>query len=320
MLNRHRCRPKAKGKLVPCLISLNTLLSIHNSFSADKTKYISKTTLIERSRFYERIFRDLHNGGYSIDNVKKLKIRHIQYLVKTWVGKDLSASSFNNNLSFLRTFCEWIGKKGMINLVDLSAVPPEKLKRTGKATKDKDWSKDDDFWLVMGKVKKSDIHVYCQLLLMTAFGLRRKEAAYFKPYAADLHVFINIDSGTKGGKARGFQFNDPFQREVLDFAKSLVPGSSKSYSTTPRGYTRKKWKNHFYDVLRKNGILLKEGRVSHGLRHGFAHRMLEEKTGHKAPILSGVPFPKMEQVLDGKRQVSKALGHVRAQITDAYGG
>lgn len=320
MSKRSQHRPKPTGKLIPCLISLNKILATHNKFRSDMKKIASNKTQRDRRNFYEKFFRDLHLDGYELPSVHGVGTRHVEHMIKKWVDEDKSNSSFANYLSMLKTFCTWINKNGMLNKVDLSLIPEHKLTRPVKATKNKDWSTDEDFWGRIQAVLKHDIYVGCQLLLMYAFGLRSAEARCLKVHRADGDKFLHVHWGTKGGKKRSVPNEYPVQRDVLDFAKSLVPSVFLSYSTTPRKYSKKQWENHFYHILRKNSISMQDGRVAHGLRHGYAHRQLTAKTGLLPPIISGLKLPKSEAVKAAKMEVSDALGHVRESITDAYIG
>jgi len=313
-------RPKAVKRLVPCLASLNVVLAERNAYTIKGGKRASKLTQRKRRRVLEKMFRDLHAGLFIIDSVHKLRTKHVNYLFTKWVEEDMSAGSILNNISILNVFCDWINKPGMKNDFNRGLIPKEKLSRSMKTKVDKDWSKDDDFEEIMEKILKHDSAVYTQLLLMYAFGLRVNEASQLRVIIADHGNSLDVHWGTKGGLRRNVIIEHQYQREILDYAiASLEPGQH-IYSTIPKGYSLKQWIRHFYHIISTNGITRKNGKASHGLRHGYAHRMLEEQSGYLAPILSGEKLPKTDEAIIAKLKVSHSLGHGRAQIVDAYIG
>jgi integrase len=83
---------------------------------------------------------------------------------------------------------------------------------------------------------------------------------------------------------------------------------------------QKEWMKHRYYILNKHGVSRKEGFVTHGLRHGFAHKLYKNQTGSTARVVEGGKAdvnPLADQV--ALLFVSNQLGHTRASITSAYG-
>ena len=44
----------------------------------------------------EKLMRDLHKGGYQLTNIRHLKTRHVDYLVRTWQQQGISNATLKN--------------------------------------------------------------------------------------------------------------------------------------------------------------------------------------------------------------------------------
>lgn len=245
MPNYHRCRPRPPKKLNRCLKTLVTLLHHHLAFSMDKKRMIGQKTRDDREEFYKSIFYTLSAEGFHLDDVKNLRLKHVQFLLDKWVDDKLSPFTVHKYLSFLRTFCVWIDKKGMIELLDLSRVPKKPTRAVGSLIEYNDWSIAEDFILNMSNILKADQRVGCQLLLMYSFGLSVTEALLFKLYEADGGQWLGVDTGKKGGKLRVVQIEYPVQRELLIYIKSFLLPSQKSKTIIPAATVAKAGKTIF---------------------------------------------------------------------------
>ena len=320
MIIKYKISGRARGNVIRCLHQLKLIFKDKNHLSADAKKIVSDTTQKNRWNCIQSIFVDLAELDFYIPAPQNLKMKHIVAITQLWVNKDLSPKTFCNYFSYLKTFCVWIGKPELIIQMDKSHIPADKLECPSKATEDKDWSKSDKFLEVMVKVACMDLIVATALMLMHEFGLRRSEALCSRLWVADCGTVLQVSWGAKNGRSRSIPIETQSQRDILVFAKSLIPASRKSYSLIPRDKTLKQAKNRFNYVVRECGVTGKNGMVSHGLRHGFAHRQFEKECGLPAPIVSGQPCPKTQEVRIAKIKTSEEMGHSRESVCDSYNG
>ncbi|MFC6522612.1 phage integrase N-terminal domain-containing protein [Undibacterium arcticum] len=200
---------------------LKALIDQHNHMKANGTSVASNRTREERCEKLFQMFRTLRDKlNFKIEDPNNLKIKHIESLVKYWVEEGYAPATIDNFLSHLRLLCLWMKKPGMVK--SLQVYAPE-VKRTYAAKHDKSFVANDvDFWEVWEKVRAMDQYVAMQLLLIKAFGARRKEAVMFKPLIADRELYIELFEGTKGGRPRMVPVEDDFQRNVLATLKNFV--------------------------------------------------------------------------------------------------
>ena len=162
-----------------------------------------------------------------------------------------------------------------------------------------------------------------------AFGLRVRECMSLNPLASDCRDMLQVVHGTKGGLPRAVPFDsDPAsrlrQRDVLERAKLMASKHPKGLLCRP-GLSLQQNIWHFYDVLKKVGVTRKMlGVTAHGLRHQYGGRKYEEISGHRTPVSGGMPAQVSEETqaadLLARREVSRAMGHFRDDVTKAYVG
>ncbi len=166
--------------------------------------------------------------------------------------------------------------------------------------------------------------------MQAAFGLRVMESLQIEPEISDigggrLHVF----RGTKGGKSRMVELDEDqvvreWQVDVLERAKVFAKKHPKRRLALAH-LPLKNARNHYYYVLKKCGVSkLQLGVTSHGLRHSFAARKFEEKTGSRPPVESPANLlgGELGKELDDQTRldISQELGHWRKSVTTAYLG
>lgn len=95
----------------------------------------------------------------------------------------------------------------------------------------------------------------------------------------------------------------------------------KPISTMPVHAKLAAWLKHFYKVCNRHCISRKDGITPHGLRHGYAHRLYEAKTGSAPAVVMGEKLD-MDYINDriARLLVSEDLGHSRVSISSAYLG
>jgi integrase len=251
---------------------------------------------------------DLHEIGYTIRDIGKIKQRHVEGLVKYWQSKNLAAGTIKNRMSDLRFVCKATRRLDVIKprnsdygIGKRRYVPVE-----SKAIHEIDLSKVKDPFL-----KHS-------LKLQQAFGLRREECLKIIPSQADkgTHLWLK-GSWTKGNIERVVIMTTPEQRKILDDAKAFAK-RGKSLIPKQRNYIQQR---HLYDrEIKALGY-----KNLHGLRHAYAQHRYKAITGNEAPInggLKGRQLSKAEKMNDrtARLQISRELGHTRVSITKVYVG
>jgi integrase len=320
-LPKKRWKPKGHT-LSDCIHFLTQVLKKHNHHDAESAGGVSYATSRARQDILNQGFKYLHEHGYKIVNVRNFNTTHMRVLAHHWESQPLSASTLQLRFSVFRTFCTWIGKKGMVGDAAEYLSNPKLAKRTYVAKKDKGWVvKGVEILPKIGEVFAKDPFVGIQLLLMWAFGLRAREAWQFRPVVADMVDVAAVNWGTKGGLDRKVPIRNPWQRQVLAMAKGYANDSTGSM--IPSRYTRIQWQAYFYRVCRRCGISRANGYVAHGLRHECANDLYKELTGENSPVRGGaLQVEEYLLKLDALARliVSKTLGHSREAIVGQYCG
>lgn len=330
---------------------LGRIIAENNWKHATKDKGVSHRTQEERRDVLFRVFKLLRDAGFKFAPYD-LGGRHIQFLMRYWTAapgieeelkirgsklppppSPLKPATIQSLLSTLRTFCQWIGKPGMVRSAE-HYVDKHLVKRTCNATRDKTWSVAGvDRAAIVAKVTQTDQVVGLQLEVMLAFGLRRKEAVMFCPTLACVPAyalpdgetsmpcvaFLKVKRGTKGGRVRYVAIRSEMQQDVYQRALKAAPhqGAHIGYP----GKTLKQALDRFTNVLRKCGVTLEQlGVTPHGLRHEFACDLYYELTDALPPVKGGDPHLSREVMDAAYQEVARQLGHGRPQISGAYLG
>jgi integrase len=300
---------------------LQNIVNEHNNVRAKGTKTVSHKTRELRASKLFLIFNTLKKElGFGIEDPCNIKVKHITSLIEYWQNKGLSAGTIEQYLSYLRTFCNWIGKEGMVLAVQEYAPS---VKRTYAAEKDKSFTGNEiDFWQIWQQVNVEDRFTGMQLLLIKAFGLRKREAILFKPLICDRQHSIEVSVGSKGGKARLVPICNDFQMGVLALCKNfaLQSGNPKRSMAHP-DRTLSQEESRYGNVMKKVGLTKgQKGVTGHGLRAEYSiDRMLEGGIVATVRGGAGLKGGGIEERA-GALQVSESLGHSRLSVMPAYGG
>jgi len=296
--------------------SLAAVLKQHNGAKRDGT-VASYATQDKRADVLYAGFAELRQLGYRLDAVLSLRGKHVEALVQGWQARGLSASTVQNNLSVFRTFSDWIGKSGMVQRVE-HYLGAGVAVRSSIANQDRSWSaKGIDIAAKIEQVRTKDPRVALQLELQAAFGLRAREAMQLKPHIADKGAYLSITHGTKGGRDRVEPIHTPEQRALLERAKTFC--ASRATSTSDPSWKLHQWKNHYYQVVRANGITRQDGITSHGLRHQYANDLYKVLSGADSPVRGGGPVDRGADQA-ARLIVAEELGHSREGVTTHYLG
>ncbi len=268
----------------------------------------SKVTQADRRRMASLFARAVHKAGFTIQNERSIKPKHILAAVETW-KKTACDATLKNRLAFLRWTAEKIDKP---NIVPRTNAELGIGKRAYKTNVSK---------AINGSEAKialvKDTHTQISLKLQQQFGLRREEAMKLQPVWADCGSYLQLKrSWCKGGRERQIPIRTPAQRVVLDEAKRLAGNNSMIPPHKSYREHLAKWQ---YETT-KAGISR-----THGLRHAYAQSRYEELTGWKSPAAGG-PFraalTEMQRETDfrARMQVTQELGHSRIDIVNVYLG
>jgi integrase len=314
---------------------LGALLKEHNHAHSAKHKGVSFKTMLDRQRFLARFFAELrrHTRFRNLDP-RQLAGRHVEIMVRRWLARGLATATVHNYLSFLRTFCTWIGKPGLVRepAFYCGRWSPH-AHRSQVATTDRSWmAKDVNIAAKIAEVTALDGWVGLQLELCAEFGMRGKEARHFRPHEAviareaansrdaaafpECETFVRLCHGTKGGRTRDVPLMTDAQRALLDRVKAVVaPGM---YVGQP-GLTGQQAQARFYYVIRKFGIAKKDlGVVAHGLRHQRVNDAFEDDAGVASPVRGG--SDNAADDAGARLRAARLLGHGRIQVTNSYLG
>jgi site-specific recombinase XerC len=298
---------------------LQDLIDANNWRHGRKHKGVSYNTEANRADTLWLVFKQLHKMNRPM-MPRSFRMKHVQALLRRWEDKGLSASTMQTRLSYMRTFCSWIGKAGMIpgTLADYLHNPGS-AKRTYAAQHDKSWSASGiDVSAKIAEIARYDRYVGAQLSLIQALGLRAKEACMCRPWESDQGTVFHLLHGTKGGRPRFVPIDTAEKRAAVDLAKSLVDGPTGFLANPAKSLKQNKARYH--NVLAKFGVTRSDlGVTGHGLRAGYGLDLYEKLTGMPAPIRGGDPVPPADD-RSARLLIADHYGHARSAISTAYLG
>lgn len=269
--------------------------------------------------------------GYRIRKLDSLDKRHIDALMTHWESEGLSAEFLHNRASVLRTLAGWLGKRHLVG--DLSDYFPKERTRR-KTSTDEDLSckgKGIDPIKVIAMARTIDERLAAMLAMQHAFGLRVKESIEIRPANSVVEGgdFIEVYSGTKGGKLRRIPLTDDYQRTTLAWVRQVAAGGKTGRLRWTDTTWRQAQNRYYYLVRDRLGISKAHSDfTSHGFRHSYAHKSYEDRTGHPPPVVVEkgqrrlVPPPGLDRETHQRASlaVSRALGHERLSATPPYLG
>ncbi|MFC0403158.1 helix-turn-helix domain-containing protein [Paraburkholderia rhizosphaerae] len=289
-----------------------------HSRSRVSRKVLSIKTQEQRASALCKAFVELREHGYALQTPWSLKQKHIEFLVKLWVGKGQSGGRIENKLTYLRALADWIGKRNLVGtLADYVDREKSGLVRSYVATEDRSWEAHGvDAAAKIEEIARTCPYTAVQLKLQAAFGLRVEESFMLRPAeAARDPRTLSVTRGTKGGRARDV----PVEAKIgiLQEAARLTNGLTGS--TVPADRTLRQWRDWYYYVLEKHGVTRAGlGITSHGLRHAYLQTLYERVSGVPAPVKGSDERPDTERHLEAMRQVVEAAGHSRRTKANAY--
>ncbi|CAD6559237.1 integrase domain-containing protein [Paraburkholderia sabiae] len=296
---------------------LNNVDRVH-SRTRISAKPLSIKTQTYRTQQICRSFGELRQNGYALQSPYALKQKHVQALVNLWIKAGLSGGSIENKLTYLRALAGWMKKPNLVGtLADYADRESSNLVRSYVALEDKSWDGNGiDAAAKIEEIAMTEPYVAIQLKLQAAFGLRVEESFLLRPAEAVRDDgMLGVTRGTKGGRDRVVPIE--FKLAVLEEAAHLA--NPYTGSMIPHGVTKQQWKNRYYRVLEKHGVINSGiGVTSHGLRHQFLQQMYERLTGVPAPIKQSAGRVDREAHAEAMQRVVEAAGHSRRTKANAY--
>lgn len=313
-----------------------------------RNKKISDKTHSARYHSIKCFVADLYELGMGIEKIENIKEKHCKALCKYW-EKRYARSNLGNKKTALRTIMSWVGRQKVLDNIPMNKLfeDPKATYRPQKTIEDKSMSagmkklfdKDegadfgevgipieyiDSLWVEANNLtpsKRKKIRLYLTMLeLMCWFGLRSREASFFRP-EKDVcltlsNAFIRVvKQGAKGGLKRKVIIETADQRAYLEKLETrlycqhrIMPKDELKTDTWLRGFNR---------YCQENKMSRQNKMAPHGLRHGFAQDSYERRSGMLSPIRGG---SEVKVNLNAKERTANDLGHKRPEITDAYIG
>lgn len=321
------CEP---GKTRPRVV-LETLIQLFNHQHSAKQKDVSFKTRQERARFLRKFFRDLQQAGFkTLPDPRNLDQRHIRATVERWKQQELTPATLQSYFSFLRTFAQWIRKPGLVQSPSSYGLTSEQYRRQEGAQSDKSWSAHGiDAAEVIARISGFDPWIGAALLLIQAFGLRRKEALMFHPDQVVGFIetglpdakrtadrYLAVLRGSKGGRRRYIPVDSPAREAALLHALQHIRADG---DLAPAGRTLKQALERFSYTMKKFGLTAQGlGATAHGLRHQVLLETFAHCAGYPAPVRGGVD--KGNEDRDARQQVAELAGHGRHRASSAYLG
>lgn len=277
-----------------------------------KTRGLSFKTIADYKKEAKLMLTQLNAGGYQLFNIRHLKRRHIEYLLKQWKEQKLSIGTIKNRMSKIRFICKLIGKRDIVPRDNHEfGLGARTVSKVSRAIHNIDLSK-----------IKND-YIRYSIRLQQEFGLRREESIKFIPSQADECAHIRLKpSWTKGGIGRIVPIRKESQRKLLDELKNFV---KRGKSLIPDGSTYRRQENVYVSQARQAGL-----KNLHGLRHAYAQKRYFEITalmsggdGWNCPANGGIPSEKLlvkQKEIDrlARESIAIELGHSRISVSRVY--
>lgn len=292
------------------------------------------------------IFGELRMLGYRLEDIRSLRRKHIQALANKWVEGRKSASTIQNRMTVLRTFCGWIGKQDVMGPTSDFVRDPAYATRALSAREDKSWSANGvDVDQKIAQIRMEDERAGLMLLAGKTWGLRRLEMVCIRPHATVIHGGVTsilafhatdigreelraavaasgsglpIKKGTKSGRFRLLPLDTPEKLDVLRQLQGVVKDHD-GHLGWPNQPLKGNARRLSY-LAAKHGLTKGDlGVTLHGLRHEVANNDFEHLSGLQSAVRGG-NSPLHGETRAAVAVVALRLGHSLVSIISAYCG
>lgn len=277
------------------------------------------------------LFNTLHNDlNMMVQKLSTVGDRHLERVFVHWYeNRKLKPKTLQNHASRLRVVFTAIGKPNLVRPWRdyLPHVDPALLVISFAAEHSKGPTANGiDVADIIRNADEVNKNFGLMLRLELAFGLRRREVLFCKPWAADRGQYFRVydGEGGKGGRGRDIPIETSFPRQIIDYVKSRT-GKTKQlgWEYDGNGGPTNLEKNLCrYDNLARRIGLTKRGLgiTPHGLRAQFAENEAL-RFAFVPATLGGTTSELTAEELELKQGwVSQSMGHKRIVITAAYWG
>jgi site-specific recombinase XerD len=294
------------------LIDQNNNIRVNGKVASFKTQE-------DRAKYIFKFFTDLRKNGLAV-SPRNIKLRHIEFICHKYEQDNLSAATIQTYITHLRVFCRWIGKNGMIEDIGQYFDNPNSVKRTYAAAHVKTWTDNGvDIGQKLNEVKQDNSYVWIQLIMQQAFGLRRKEALFVRPFLYVKDNSLYVVDGAKGGKSRIIPIETELQKVAVILANQFV-GKTSASLMDPKLSLKESLKK-YSNTMSKHGLTKKDAGVTgHWLRVEYILDFFETKG--LTPLVKGGQVGQLSKDEETmiRIQAAQRLGHNRISVTTAYSG
>ena len=203
------------------LFELRSLIERYNHLNIDGT-VAAKKIQKERETFLLKLFRQLKEDGRYTVAPRSINQKHIMAACRLFERDGLSPATIETYISYLRMFCIWIGKPGMIH--EYKQYFSDGYLERKVATAETDDPPVINLQETLLNIKKTAPYIWQQLLVQVAFGLSRKEAVMLRPVMAQVGGMLLISDGAGRKGMREVGIDDEFKVQVLKAAQAFVKG------------------------------------------------------------------------------------------------
>jgi hypothetical protein len=274
---------------------------------------------------------DWFKKQYDITELRKITTEHLMgyaaYLKQLLADSQIAISTATNRVSSCNVALKIMRGDNRVRIDEIGKVLGEKRSYIRRKIPD-GMCMDEVTVLQCQLIEIGHARLAAIVGLARACGMRLREAILadlprLKREAANFKE-INIQEGTKGGRRGKFAkrlipVTDAL-RAAIDYALEVSPRSSRNLLSPSETYIAflRKEVNRARTILKWHGI-----KGIHELRATYACSRYEQITGHPASIISKRKnLSPIDKDIDKKarKTISHELGHVRAEVTNAYTG
>lgn len=303
------------------LEEITAILEQNRDKSAHRDKRVGYVTQERRTMTVNGFFSDLFHLGYKVKSVHNLKQKHLVAVFNFLEKQKQSPSTIQGKISIMRTFCEWIGKPGMVIASTAYVTDSRSVRRTMVATEDKSWDGNEiNVVETLEAIRGKDPYAAIWLELCLAFGLRVRESIMLRPNVAHEVDAIWLREGTKGDRPRVVPLEEQVQRDVLERAKAMA--DQKTGRIGRRGKSVEQNIKRLYYIMESHKLTLAgKGVTAHGLRHQYMHHVFLKLTGENPPVKGGSLSNIDKHIYrTASQKLMERAGHVRLTIGASYYG
>jgi len=231
------------------LVSLKPIFKALSRLSMQNNKRAAKATTDQREQYIVQDLTMLMNEGFLLKDIKNIKQKHFEFLLKAWIKKKYNAKTIQQRINYFSLVFKLIGKQGLeVTTVNENPIP-EELESIGHSSIKIPHMTQDDYRRKIANLKYKNKLIAMHAELMLAFGLSKKESLMIKPVISHRMNCLVVTLGATKGKERIIEIENDYQENVIHRAKLLV--NEKAISLKPENITYKHWLNRF-DYLCKS--------------------------------------------------------------------